>query len=121
MVGAEGIGAVDLVVGCHPCRKGRGKDGAPSPGFALHPRGGGSASLRFGGTGEAAVATRVVMSRSGALLVSSLMVQSISLWGCAVLGGGGGKAPRLALSPNRHRGSKLARFAGAGGEPLAYS
>lgn len=29
----------DLVVGSHLCRKGRGKDGAPSAGFVAHPGG----------------------------------------------------------------------------------
>src|SRR5271167_4798431 len=38
-----------------------------------------------------------------ALRVSSLMVQSISLWGCAVLGKGVGNSIRLALSPNKQR------------------
>jgi hypothetical protein len=59
--------------------------------------------------------------RSVPLLVSSLMVQSISLWGCAGLGRGAGQALRLALSADRYRSSRLGRFAGGGGEPLAYS
>src|ERR1700723_3139846 len=55
------------------------------------------------------------------LLVSSSMMQSISLWGCGGLGWGAGKGFRLALSADRYRSSRLGRFAGGGGEPLAYS
>ena len=125
MVRVEGI-EVDLGVGSHLGRKGRGKkDGAPLAGFVLHPRSGGSASLRLAGRAKRPSphesCGRRSMRRLVALLVSSLMVQSISLWGCAVLAGGVGNPFQSTLSPNRHRGSRLGRFAGAGGEPLAYS